>query len=542
MKEEKLFDMVNNIDDDLICEMLEYSPEIKEEEWEKETHFIPKRGKNIHFWKYAAMAGAFISITGIALIIISSGNRVPNEYTPVITENIQSGADITENINTEYSEETTASIDDPNSRITADKAVKIDNTNVLFTTQYPEIPKPDLSRAEFTQMSTSELCKYYGLEEILSNITYGYINSSGETITHFTEISDENSHGIYTLENGSVYDINQFTFETMDNPDNAKRITVTVGKDCVFGQEYDPRPDYKIGQTVYYNKEKDTFFMIYEKYGSCIMISGKTEDLSDFEDPLIKEIFDYRSDEQWQEVPKELMLFISGVNDCVGYFQNITLEDWNNVDGTTQIIPDKVVALGYTMSSYVLFTERYPEIAKPDLSEAEFTEMSISELCGYYGLPNILSAIENGNLAEDKSKNTSHGIYTLPDGSIYDINTFIFTIPYDDGIHGKKFTVTAGKNTTFGKEYNQNPILKGSTMYYNEKDGTFFEVLERNGSCVMFSANADELSDFDDPALKEKYRVMSDGYNEKIWKGVPCEYELFIQDIAQCMIEVHRDN
>lgn len=389
-----------------------------------------------------------------------------------------------------------------------------------------------------------ELCEYYGLNKISSAMENRYFLSYGEEIRSLTEVTDENaSHGIYTFPDGSSYDINKFTFETEDFPDRAKRFTVTVGKKVgkkrVFGREYDPRPNYKVGQTVYYNEEKETFFMVYEKNGSCIMISGKIDELSNFDDPIIKEIFDdtvQQSDEEYRQgVPGELILFQSAIK-YIGTFENITLEDWNSADADTCIIPDKLVFVDPT---YVLYTNQYPKIPQPDLSEAYFTEMSTFELCEYYGLLNIPCEMEQGGLIEDTNENTSHGIYTLSDGSTYDINTFTFKVPYDTGIHGKKFTVTVGRNTTFGEEYNQEPILEaGKTVYYNEADETFFMVFEKYGSYITISGKADELSDFDSPTAKEAfYDQMKPNEHEEYWKGVPCELGLFVQNVAQCAKE-----
>lgn len=521
---------------------------LKDEVCEGVLYSVSEGAGKRSFWRYPVTAAALLLVVGAAMFIINRGGIVQNNINDIsiTTENGQeSPADTDSTVkNTEIGEETFPSVTEANPRIAVDKAVLIEQTNVLFTNQYPEITVPDLSGAQFTEMNTSELCEYYGLEKILSGITFGYTASSGETITRFTEITDENTaHGIYTFSDGSCFDINQFTFETEDFPDRPKRFTVTVGKKWLFGREYDPSPDFKVGQTVYYNEEKQSFFMVYEKYGSCIMISGKLDELSDFDDPIIKEIFNdtvQNDEEYWQGVPGELILFQRAVFECVGTFENITLEDWSNVDAKTCIIPDKLVFVDPT---YILYTNKYPTIPEPDLSEAYFTEMSTSELCEYYGLLNIPYETERGDLIEETNENTSHGIYTLSNGGTYDINTFTFKVPYDTNMHGKKFTVTVGKNTSFGKEYNQEPILEvGKTVYYNEEDKTFFAVIEKYGSYIMISGMVDELSDFDNPTAKEAFYAEIKPYeHEDYWKGVPCELGLFIQNVAQCVKETKEE-
>ncbi|MCM1299503.1 MAG: hypothetical protein NC203_02465 [Firmicutes bacterium] len=538
MKEKKLFKAVDYIDDDLICEMLDYSPDRdNEEELCENIIYSAKAAGKRHYWRYPAAAVFMLGIVGTVLLIVSRSGELPHTPTEAATcETVQTVSETASAEAASTEAPPPAAADD---RFSPYKAVVVNDLNVLFTHSLPLIPLPDLSSAQYTEMSTLQLCEYYGLEKIVSSLTFGKTPmSTGKFITYFTEVADETAtRGIYTLPDGSVYDINSFTFETEDFPDREKRITVTVGKSSVFGEEYDPAPDYKVGETVYYCPAADTFFMIYEKYGSCIMISGKSEDLSDFDDPLIKEMFE---NEMFQEevygssgVPKELNLFYGGVVDCLGRFQNITIEDWKNADPNERIMPDKLVALG-TDTTYVLYTDKYPSLPEPDLIGAEFTEMTASQLFEYYRLPSVPYELENGDLAET-AENTVHGIYTLPDGSSYDINTFVFETP-DYYMFGKKFTVTVGRAAAFGEKYNQEPIIPaGKTVYYNEENKTFFTVSEKNGSYIMISANADELSDFDDPATKDYFYHMADKDDSEIWQGVPCEIELFLQNVFQCI-------
>lgn len=549
MKEEKLFDMVKNIDDDLICEMLDYSPETEEDVCEGVLCSVPEGGKR-RFWKFPVTAAALLLVVGIVLFVINRG-VVPDDI-DVKTDSEQTDTDNTETFSDTEASGKTEPLDYEGPRvehIVPDKAVFIGNTNVLFTDQYPDIPKLDLSEArfkeaQFKEMSTLELCEYYGLEEIASGIQNGYYTSDREKVTNLTEVTDENaSHGIYTFPDGGVYDINTFTFETEDFPDRAKRFTVTAGKKSIFGLEYDPRPDFKVSQTVYYNEEKETFFMVYETYGAFVMISGEIGELSDFDDMIIKELFYdivlQNDEEYWQGVPYELILFQSAVLKCVGQLENITLEDWNNVDPSLRIIPNKIITFG--TSAYVLYTDQYPDIYQPDLSEAEFTEISISELCEYYGLYNIPYEMRKGVLTDAAEENASYGIYTFPDGNVYDINTFTFKTEDYDWVHGKKFTVTIGRSSTFGHEYNQEPEIKaGKTVYYNKEDETFFTVFEKYGSCIMISGKAEELSGFDDPMIKEAFYNRASSDNTEFWQGIPCELELFTQSVALCVSEWYK--
>ena len=79
MKEEKLFEIVNNIDDDLICEMLDYGAdtEKKGEEYEGALYSGPEKPRKIHYWKYPVTAAALMLVLAGVLFIFNANNTLP---------------------------------------------------------------------------------------------------------------------------------------------------------------------------------------------------------------------------------------------------------------------------------------------------------------------------------------------------------------------------------------------------------------------------------------------------------------------------------
>lgn len=81
MKEEKFFDIVNNVDDDLICEMLEYSPDTEKKggECEGELYTAPEKIRKPRYWQYPVAVAAFMLVLVGALFIFNSNNTLPYE-------------------------------------------------------------------------------------------------------------------------------------------------------------------------------------------------------------------------------------------------------------------------------------------------------------------------------------------------------------------------------------------------------------------------------------------------------------------------------
>ena len=232
----------------------------------------------------------------------------------------------------------------------------------------------------------------------------------------------------------------------------------------------------------------------------------------------------------------EFKTIVSGGYDDIEGEVSYTVEringEWVRTESVDRIhhiiMPYKAVRIDNKFN--VLFTDTYPEFTAPAAGEAQFTKMSTLELMEYYGMLNMAEGIREGTFIEITEGNASHGIYTYPDGTVYDINTFTFKTAKDTVDFGKKFTITAGRATVFGREYDQKtyPTLL-SPKYYNEEMDTFFVVREVYGSCIMVSGKPEELTDFDNVRMEEKFHSLH-SHNYEDWQGVPCEFNLFMGD------------
>ena len=544
MKEEKLFDIVSSVDYDLICEALECSPDTEKKggEYVGALYPAPVRQRKMYYWQYPVTAAALIIVLVGMLFIFNANNTLPYNKEQIDGgQESAAGTDNTEiSASAEISEGTQPPVSETTAHIVPYKAVTLgfggNRANyVLYTDQYPEFHMPDAGEAEFIEINTSQLFEYYGFYCIPYRMELG----------EFIEVVDENTcHGIYILPDGSVYDINTFTFTATYERNFGKKFTVTLGRNSAFGQEYNPEPDYAAGRTYYYDEERETFFFITEKFGSCIMISGKVDELSDFDDETVKEKFyDDNSDKDWywQGVPYELGLFQEVVSQCLLEREIV----YGNETGSAPVVPDKAVNVG---TINVMYTDSYPEFS-PHYTTGiiSFEEMSTSKLMKYYGLDNILYEMEQGNLTEVTQEDTHHGIYTIYDKNaftVYDINTFTFITSYDDLYCGKKFTVTVGRVSTFGHEYDMepDPVWHTTPKYYNEEKETFFGIYEKYGSCIMISGKVNELTDYDDAELKETYHDYNySDVDDELWQGVPCELLLFNYDVGLCLLDYNRE-
>lgn len=320
MRENKLFKAVKGVDDDLICEMLEYRPkaraEIKGDEYEGELIIIPEgvKARQMWKWKYPITAAAALAIAGGALFVINhnggflenTGGAAGGETVQTVVETDNGEASTAGDTDT-VGEETEPAVSEAVQTIVPLKKVNVGVSEILYTDLYPEYPKPNFDEEYFKEMSTFELLEYYGLEGLILEIKNGTV----------TEVTDGKlSHGIYTLPGGTVYDINTFTFETRDFYQYGKKFTVTIGKESIFGQEYKWQVDQ--GSYTFYNEEQKTFFRVINKFGSNFLVTGKVDELSNFDDKKTKEEFYFYStdslgDEYWKGVPYEMNLFLMDV-------------------------------------------------------------------------------------------------------------------------------------------------------------------------------------------------------------------------------------
>lgn len=291
MKEEKLFKAVRNVEDDLICEMMDYSPDlnITGEESEGVLYIVPagvKRKRRL--WRYPVMTAAMLGVMGGALFVINSNGFLSEKLIAALNgetsetfaeENGENAAETSAKASEEEAaqpegentiEETKSVVGEAPSLIVPIKVeLAFGGTDALFVNSFPTVPQSDIGDEYFTEMSTKELFEYYGLT--------GFVVALENDI--IVEVTDKAiSHGIYFLPDGGIYDINTFTFEMSESeksPSFANRFSVTVGKEKRFAQEYDS-PLWKM----YYIEEIDRVFSVEERYGCTVMFSGISEEIN----------------------------------------------------------------------------------------------------------------------------------------------------------------------------------------------------------------------------------------------------------------------
>ncbi len=185
----------------------------------------------------------------------------------------------------------------------------------------------------------------------------------------------------------------------------------------------------------------------------------------------------------------------------------------------------------YIFSSMIgIYVDSFPNISLPENSEEYFTEMTTKELLDYYGLDiigvnNIGDWLDSNKMTEVTDENTHHGIYKLPDGSIYDINSFTFELTEKSADYANKFTITMGKKTRFGQEFDKyfksvgsvrgsNHSTPGGSAFYNEEKDIIFRIYYNYYVMTIMSSGkpAEVTRSFftDDPDLKNRYGKQSE--------------------------------
>ena len=299
MKEQTLFKAVGFIDEDLISEAAEYMPsKTAKNRNDVEAAYVSAvrvKGARRQMWKYSVTAAALLVVAGGSMFIVNYNDGLKNnlEFPSQISNSEEQTEEIEKTAETEQETEI-SDTEKPTEEVKTIVPLKVEcladfdfgffrYSTAVYVDSDPEIPQMSYSEEYFTEMTTKELLDYY---DYYNNLKY-WIDSN-----QVVEITDENTrHGIYTLPDGSVYDINIFTFETTENSlYAANRFTVTLGKKTRFGQEYidyfrkvsEGKGDlYNSGDNaVLYNEETDTFFSVFKFFGMSIMISGTTDEIT----------------------------------------------------------------------------------------------------------------------------------------------------------------------------------------------------------------------------------------------------------------------
>lgn len=339
MRENKLFKAVKGVDDDLICEMLEYRPkaraEIKGDEYEGELIIIPEgvKARQMWKWKYPITAAAALAIAGGALFVINhnggflenTGGAAGGETAQTVVETDNGEASTAGDTDTvgEGTEPAVSEAVKPIMPLKVEQDVDYDEMydfpTVIYVDSYPEIPKPEFDEKYFKEMTTKEIFEYYDFYN-----KFEYLMD----VNFMVEVIDENTrHGIYTLPDGSVYDINTFTFEVTEKDDDyAHRFTATIGKKTRFGQEY--YEFYKNrgmlsglpNRSIFYNEEMDTMFSVFRAMGMSIMFSSTPEETtSNFfaDNPKMQALYGDDGNDNRKRLPLYIRMFINAGLVCI---------------------------------------------------------------------------------------------------------------------------------------------------------------------------------------------------------------------------------
>ena len=510
MQEQKLFKAVKYIDEELISEAADYKPNKNDIgiKAENAVYVAPamvdpeKRKKDL--FKYFAVAAVLLAVVSGMLFTVKYSAGIKNDLDSfTYTEGSDDWTELNKPVEPLMALETSKSFDEDHIY------------TCLYTDSLPEIPKPDFSGARFITMSVDELSEYYGYKHLSKIVKNEYA----------AEINDENfRYGIYVFPDGSIYDLNTFTVEFSEGKVKniygltvdyyIKRFTVTIGKNTRCGQKYIPDSKYRGELTAYYNKEKGVFFSALEKYGLSFMFSAYEDEMYLTENPELQESFEKYNKSFMDEnngITYKFIDFIFFRNDNteIKSFDEKLVSKYIDEDenleeflrGVKPVEPVKVIdGYGWFRRAYV---DSLPEIPKSNFDEKYFIPMTITELFEYYGYYGKISElIENGIFTEITDEHTHYGIYKLPDGSVYDLNTFTFKLrddaheeyKYGAACTADRFTLTLAKETSFGNEYiKYNRITDAANTFYSEKTDTAFYLNILNGITFMFSGTIDDI-------------------------------------------------
>lgn len=354
MKDQKLIYAIRGIDDDLICEAMRRRNVGSEQDGEEPETVYVTGVRTRRLWKYPVTAAAVLAVAGGALFVIGYNVGIPDNLGAVTGEETVGSVEETDSGEASAADDTDTTDEETQPVVSeaveavvpykiiqnVDDDLGFNFTTALYVDSYPKIPQPDFEREYFTEMSTKELLDYYGF---FNNIAY-YLDSN-----QIIEIVDENNpHGIYTYPDGSVYDINTFTFELTEvSVNSANKFTVTVGKKAKFGQEYceyykNKGSFYKCFlhrpmNSLFYNEEKDLLFTVFKYYGVTIMFSATPDEITNnnfADDPELRDNYNNKGHDD-DRVPHYYDMLINVHINCLSdeesnYYFDHDAELWYN--------------------------------------------------------------------------------------------------------------------------------------------------------------------------------------------------------------------